>query len=177
MKGTLESFSLEELIQALNQTKKVGRIDIKGSHGQYGLYLNKDTIYHAYSPHYERGYNALLEAFIETKGEFEFKEMLNSKYITIKKPLFDIITEGISIKEELSEINSKVYDDTTFELVPKVNTDKISLSANDLKLLRTLGQGKKVIDLLKEENIDYISFLRKLKSYIEIGLVKIKNAG
>ncbi|BAL80323.1 DUF4388 domain-containing protein [Caldisericum exile] len=177
MKGTLESFSLEEILQAVNQSKKFGRIDIQGAHGQYGIYINKDNIYHAFSPHYERGINAVLEAFIETKGTFEFKEMLNSKFITISKPFFDVITEGIALKEELASLNSEISDDTTFDLVQEANFENISLSGSDLKFLRDLGKGLPVSSVLKEENIDYITFLRKLKSFIDIKLVKIKKAG
>lgn len=177
MKGTLESFSLEELLQALNQTKKIGRIDIFGAHGQYGIYLNKDTVYHAYSPHYERGINALYEAFIETRGTFEFKEMLNSKFITITKPFFDIIAEGIQLKEELSSLNKNIFDDTRFELETNVDMDNISISAQDLKLLRSISKGLTTLEILKENSLDYISFLRILKTYIDKGLIKFKKAG
>lgn len=177
MKGSLESFSLEELLQAINQSKKFGRIDIQGAHGQYGIYINKDSIYHAFSPHYERGINALFEAFIEAKGTFEFKEMLNSKYITISKPFLDLITEGLKIKEELSDLNSKIFDDTEFELSHETNLESISISGSDLKFLSKLGKGMPVALILKEENIDYITFLKKLKTFIELNLVKIKKAG
>jgi len=174
VKGSLESFALEEVIQAIIQTKKIGRIDIDGSHGQYIIYLNRDSIYHAVSPHYERGINAVYEAFIEHKGNFEFKEMLSSKYITISKPVFDIIAEGISLKDELKEINSKIFSDTTFELSQDVNLNEISLQAQDLKFLITIGKGLKTEDILKTLNLDYFDFLRKVKEFVSLGLIKIK---
>lgn len=174
MKGTLETFAIEEVIQIISETKKSGRIDIQGSHGQYGIYINKDSIYHAYSPHFQNGINALLEAFMERNGSFEFRELLNSKVISITKPILDIITEGLSIREELGEFNEQVFDDTTFETITDINLDSISFSSNDLKLLRAIGKGLNTTAILKEDRLDYIFFLRQIKYLINSGLVRIK---
>jgi len=177
MKGTLETFALEEVIQIISETKKSGRIDIQGSHGQYGIYINKDSIYHSYSPHFQNGINALLEAFLEKNGSFEFREFLSSKFISITKPMLDIITEGLSIREELGKLNEQIFDDTTFDTMTDINLDSISISSNDLKLLRAIGKGLNTATILKEDHLDYISFLRQIKYLIDKGLIRIKDKG
>ena len=171
MRGTLESFSLEEILQSLSKARKIGYIVIKGMHGQYGIYLQGENVYHAFSPHYDKGINALFEAFIETEGEFEFKEFLNSKVISINKPLFEILLNGAEIKNELAEVNRLVRDDTIFE--PQLIGNEVVLSADEFGFLLHIAR-EKVTDVMKKLNIDYISFLRRLKPLLGKGVVKVK---
>jgi len=171
VRGTLESFSLEEILQSLSKARKIGMIDVKGAHGQYGIYLQGENVYHAFSPHYDKGINALFEAFIETEGEFEFKEFLNSKVISINKPLFEILLDGAEIKSELAAVNRLVRDDTIFE--PQLIGNEVVLSADEFRFLSYITR-EKVTDVMKKLNIDYISFLRRLKPFLEKGFVKVK---
>jgi len=170
VRGTLESFSLEEILQQLCKARKFGMIDVKGAHGQYGIYLQGENVYHAFSPHFDRGMNALFEAFIETEGEFEFKESLNSKVISINKPLFEIFLEGAEIKSELVEVNRLIRDDTIFE--PQLIESEVVLSADEFGFLSHITR-EKVTDVMKKLNINYISFLRRLKPLLEKGFVKV----
>jgi hypothetical protein len=171
VKGTLEVFSLEEILQPLCKARKFGMIDVKGAHGQYGIYLEGENIYHAFSPHFDSGINALFEAFIETEGEFEFKELFNSEKVSINKPLFEILLEGAEIKSELAEVNRIIRDDTIFE--PQLIENEIVLSADEFKFLSLITR-EKAIDVMKKLNIDYIIYLKRLKPLLEKGLVRAK---
>jgi len=72
--------------------------------------------------------------------------------------MLDIITEGLSIREELGKLNEQIFDDTTFDTMTDINLDSISISSNDLKLLRAIGKGLNTATILKEDHLDYISF-------------------
>ncbi|MGC8721989.1 MAG: DUF4388 domain-containing protein [Caldisericaceae bacterium] len=175
IKGDLNGISAEDLIQLIFQANKRGTLNVISKSGPFRLYFNRQEIYHAYSPHYTHGKDAVMEFFLVHEGTFEFVEgEFTDKYISVAGSMFDIISEGIQVREELSGIFSQVNDETTFDVLQMKENGSVSFSSKEFAILRLIGEGRQSKEIMKEAEIEFFAFLRILKRFINQNIVVIK---
>lgn len=170
LKGDLKNLGLEELIQAIQNGKKSGKLEIIGEIGIYGIFFENGQIIHAFAP-FAIGLEAIKDAFLEINGHFSLIENLILPPRTIKKNNMSLLMDGIKAREECKNVLKYIKKDTIVSVFSDTNTDHIE--AKEWKVLRYIIVNKRVtiLDILEKTNLTYYNTCKALNNLLEKKLI------
>lgn len=171
LKGNLNDFGLEEVIQTLFTSKRSGKLEISGKMGNYGIFFENGKIIHAFGP-FVIGEEAIKDAFLEDQGSFVFKQNLVLPPQTIEKDNFELIMEDLEIREELLNIAKNFKRDSKVPTSDNKN-DNIEISGEEWHILRCLMEDKPIIEIIEKGNLSFAEFNKTIKNLCSKGLVKV----
>ena len=171
LKGNLNDFSLEEVIQTILTSKKSGKLEISGKMGIYGIFFENGKIIHAFGP-FTLGGEAIKDVFLEDVGDFVFKQNLVLPPQTIKKESIDILMDGISIRNELIEIAKMLKKELKIQTANGFS-ENIEISGDEWEILKLLMEGKTVKEIIEKQNLTFTGFSRIIKNLYEKRLITL----
>ncbi len=170
MKGNLQDFKLEEVLQMITAGKKSGKLEINAENRRYRIYFKNGEIVHASAP-YSTGEDAIKDVFLEESGRFEFIQNIILPPKTIKKDNMNIIFQGISVREECSKIRD-VFSGKA-KITISSDAEKVSLNEVEWKLVKSITEGKNINEMLEKESLSYYKACKILSNILKKGLLKI----
>jgi len=172
LQGDLNDFKLEEVIQTIATGNKSGKLGIIGKMGEYGIYFVNGSIIHAFGP-FSIGEDAVRDVFIETEGNFVFKQNLIMPTQTITRDSTSIIMDGIMLREELKDILAS-FDKRTIITTSQADfSGDIEISDEEWKILSMVVKGMTPDEIIEKTDLSFISFIKTLKVLLEKNLVKL----
>ncbi len=173
LKGDLKNLGLEELIQAIQNGKKSGKLEIRGEIGTYGIFFQNGQIIHAFAP-FTIGTEAINDAFLEVNGHFSLIENLILPPRTIKKNNMSLLMEGIKAREECKNVLKDIKKDTIVSISSDVNTDCVE--AEEWKILRHIIINKRVtvLNILEKTNLTYYNLCKVLDGLLEKKIITME---
>lgn len=161
LKGDLKNLGLEELIQAIQNRKKSGKLEIRGEMGIYGIFFENGQIIHAFAP-FALGVEAVNDAFLEINGHFSLMENIILPPRTIKKNNMSLLMDGIKAREECKNVLKYIKRNTIVSVSPDADTS--SIEAEEWKLLRYIIINKRVtvLNILEKTNLTYYNICKVL---------------
>ncbi|MGB9694495.1 MAG: DUF4388 domain-containing protein [Caldisericaceae bacterium] len=172
LQGNLSDFKLEEVIQTISTGNKSGKLGITGKMGEYGIYFVNGKIIHAFGP-FSIGEDAIKDVFIETEGNFIFKQNLIMPPQTIKTDATSIIMDGIMLREELKDILLLFNRQTVISTSQATFNGDMNVSNEEWKILSMVVKGMIPEEIIEQTNLSFISFIKTLKVLLEKNLVKL----
>lgn len=170
LQGNLSDFKLEEVIQSISVSKKSGKLEVDGVMGMYGIYFSNGEIVHANGP-FSIGEEAILDVFLEINGEFTFITNIVLPPRTIKKNIFDIIAQGIELRENNLDIIKQIKKTTKMLPNTKEDSANVELSKEEVKLLKYILDGTPISVIMEQMSLSYVKFLEVLKGLLKKGIV------
>lgn len=170
MQGNLSDFKLEEIIQSITTVKKSGKLEVEGVMGAYGIYFSNGEIVHANGP-FSIGEKAIIDVFLEINGDFKFITNIVLPPRTIRQDIFEIITNGISLREENFHIIKLIKKDT--RLLPNSKDTGFDLSGLEVKMLKYILENTPISIIMEMMSLSYLDFLNVLKGLLDKGIVTL----
>jgi hypothetical protein len=171
LKGNLNDFGLEEVIQTIFTGRKSGKLEISGKMGIYGIFFENGKIIHAFGP-FTIGGEAIKDAFLEDEGNFIFKQNLILPPQTIKKESIGILMDGISIRNELIEIAKMLKKELKIQTANGFS-ENIEISGDEWEILKLLMEGKTVGEIIEKQNLTFTEFSKIVKKLYEKKLITL----
>jgi hypothetical protein len=171
LKGNLNDFGLEEVIQTVFTGKKSGKLEVYGKMGIYGIFFENGKIIHAFGP-FTVGEGAIKDAFLEDEGSFIFKQNLILPPRTISKENIEILMECIANRTELLETAKILKKDSQISTSNGL-IDDIEISGKEWQILRLLMENKSINEVIKKQNLTFTELNIIIKDLLKKGLIKI----
>ncbi len=172
LEGYLEDFRLEEVIQSISLGKKSGKLEIHGKMGLYGIFFKDGALIHAFGP-YSIGKDAIKDVFLESEGTFSFKQNLILPPQTLNEDIFSLITDGISLREELKDTVAKLSKTGTIDATTETTSDEVEISDIEWRVLRMVIEKKSIGEIIEVTGLSFIDFVRTVKSLMDKKMIKL----
>ncbi len=127
LKGTLDDFTIVELIQFPYAGRKTGQLAIAGSGDRSAmLFYSEGKVIHATSGDQE-GFEVVVDLVGWEKGEFEFRQGVEADRTTIDMELHQLLMQALKTRDE------RRFEEEHRRLVSDEATPAITLPADELK--------------------------------------------
>lgn len=175
LSGTLETFSLPDVLRLLASTKKTGLLTLEGDRGTGRLWVEEGEIVAADSDHAAGEVDGVVFDLLRFEdGSFEFDagaEPMESK--AARRDVDGALEAAGALLEEWREIESVVPSlDVWVRLVPEIDGD-VTVGTDQWRVLAHIGtgaSGHRIAGQLEQGELDVC---RQLKDLIDRGLVEL----
>lgn len=172
LEGNLEDFRLEEVVQSIALSKKSGKLEIHGKMGIYGIFFKDGTVIHAFGP-YSIGKDAIKDIFLESEGTFSFKQNLILPPKTFNENIFSVITDGISLRDELKETVAKLSKTGKITAVTDTGNAEVEITEMEWRVLRMVIENKSIGEIIEVTGLSFIEFVRVIKSLVSKNMIQL----
>jgi hypothetical protein len=182
LSGTLDDFSLVDIIQLVDLGKKTGTIvlrDLQGSDATDGRIFFLEGAVHGAETGALIGEAALYSLFLATDGEFELHEGTELPPRTIQISNAFVILEGSSRREAWTQIAGRVpRDEQLLALVPMPADapEEITLALDKWRIVTMIDERTSVGDIARRAGIGRQRALHMIVELLAAGLVETRQA-
>lgn len=177
LQGTLETFSLPDVLQLLASTKKSGCLLISGDRGSGSVWVVEGAIVQSEAsgaPHASGAVDVVFELLRYQQGEFVFEDggEVDDPGAPVEVP--GVLEEAGAQLEEWQAIEAVVPSGASWvSLAPELPGDEVTIPAERWKALVAVGGGSTVAGLGDTLNLAELPVARLAKELVEQGLVEI----
>jgi HAMP domain-containing protein len=173
LEGTLQVFSLPDLLQFVCTAGRTGRLIIVNAEREANIYFLNGEIVHGKVDSLH-GKMAVFSIFNWTSGEFRFEPGQFDIERTITLPWQYVIMEGARQTDEMSRVRQLIPSaDIVLEMgPPPEGMDQIRLTPEELQISALAGEGRKVADILTASPLEEIDTYKVLYRLVSIGLLR-----
>lgn len=177
LQGTLETFSLPDVLQLLSSTKKSGCLRVTGDRGTGSVWVAGGKIVGgdaSASPHASDGVDVVFELLRFGDGEFVFDEGGEAPSPESPKGVDDTLTAANMLLDEWKEIESVVPSSEHWvSLAGEISGEEVTVAADDWKALVAVAGGLPVGSLGSRLELGELPIARLLKSLSDLGVVEV----
>jgi hypothetical protein len=178
LQGTLETFSVPEVLRLLSGTRKTGLLELVGDRGSGGVWLREGRIVAARCDH-EQGeaVEAVLFDLLRFEtGSFVFEPEAEPDDRLHDADVDDALSAAETLMADWREIESVVPSlDLTVHMVAELDADSVTVTADQWRTLATVGggaTGRRIGDRLGLGEFDAS---RQLSDLVLAGLVELSD--
>ncbi len=177
LRGTLETFSVPEVLRLLSNTRKTGMLAIEGDRGLGSVWLGEGSIISARSDHESTGDidATLFDLLRFGSGEFSFEADATPDH-----PVSDDVDveEALGRAEELlaewRELESVVPTLLVgVRLARELQADSVTVTAEQWRALAAIGGGTSAAGLGQRLELGELDTCRRLRDLLEADLVEL----
>lgn len=178
LSGTLDDFSLIDIIQLVDLGKKTGIIELKGlrdAEAPDGRIFVFEGAVHGAESGALTGINALYSLFLATDGEFELLEDIELPPRTIHVTNASVILEGSSRREAWNHSSAHVPPDTQIlRLVPlpTEGPEELRLEHDKWRIVTIISSCPSVGEVVQRAGIGRQRALQMIVELLNAGLVQ-----
>lgn len=177
LQGTLETFSLPEVLQLLSSTQKSGCLRLSGSRGAGSVWVREGAIVSSEADgaaHADGPVEVVFELLRFEDGDFVFDEGGEPDVAGEAQPVSEVLDEASGMLDEWRDIEQVVPSARHWvSLVAELPGEEITLSAARWKALVAVGGGATVDQLGDQLELGELPVARVVKDLTEQGLVEI----
>ncbi len=179
LQGTLETFSVPEVLRLLSGTNKTGLLALEGDRGVGNVWLRDGRIVSAISDH-EQGDHieaVLFDLLRFTDGSFVFESGSEpDEPTTDEVDVDDALAEAERLLDEWREIESVVPSlDVYVRLVPELAAESVTITAAEWHSVALVGSGLTVGQLGARHAMGEFDASRLVHGLVEAGLVAVSD--
>ncbi len=177
LQGTLETFSLPDVLQLLSSTKKSGCLRISGDRGDGTVWVADGKIVSgdaSGAPHASDGVEVVFELLRFDDGEFVFDEGGDAPSLDDPVGVDDTLTAANRLLDEWKQIQSVVPSSEHWvSLTAEISDDDVTIGAADWKALVAIGSGLPFASLSSRLELGELAVARVLRSLSDLGVVQV----
>lgn len=178
LSGTLDDFSLIDILQLVDLGQKTGTIELSSlqdTEAPTGRIFVFEGAVHGAETGSLTGENALYSLFLATDGEFELNEGTDLPQRTIHITNAFVILEGSSRREAWTRIREHLpHGEQMLGLVtiPTGNPEEITLERDKWRIVTMIDGSTRVGDIVQQAGIGRQRALQMIAELIEAGLAR-----
>lgn len=176
LSGTLETFSLHDVLQLLSSTDKVGLLSLTGDRGRGHVWVERGMVVQASTDHAgaEGIAGALFDLLRFTRGSFSFEaEVTPTDRGTSALTVEAALEAAETLLAEWREIESVVPSlSVAVHLSPEIQT-AVSVKPAHWRVLARVGSGATAATLADGLDLLELDMCRMLRDMVESGMVEI----
>jgi hypothetical protein len=177
LQGTLETFSLPDVLRLLSSTKKTGCLRLSSGRGSGNVWVAEGQIVAGDSSeatHADGNVDVLFELLRFEDGEFVFED--GSEPTKAGKPadVEAVLGDAEKMLAEWKEIEAVVPSNHHWvALAASIPADEITLSADHWKAVVAVAGGGSIIDVADKLELGDLAIARLVKELSESGIVEV----
>lgn len=177
LQGTLETFSLPDVLQLLSSTKKSGCLRVSGDRGDGSLWVKDGAVVASKAsgaPQATAAVDVVFELLRFAEGEFVFEDGDEATDAGAPAEVQALLDEAGGMLEEWQAIEAVVPSgDHWVSLKATAPGDEVILSADTWRAVVAVGDGRAVQALGAGLELAELPVARLVKSLVEQGLVEV----
>jgi hypothetical protein len=177
LQGTLETFSLPDVLQLLSSTKKTGCLRVTGDRGQGNIWLKDGAIVGgetSAAPNAEGGVDVVFELLRFAEGEFVFEDGGEPESPGTPVEVTAALDEAGAMLEEWKAIEAVVPSGAHWvSLTAELTGDEVVVTAESWRAVVAVGGGTSVAGLGATLALGELAVARMVKSLVEQSLIGI----
>jgi hypothetical protein len=179
LQGTLDSFSLPDVMRLLATTGKTGRLHVDGDRGQGDVWLQDGTVVAATA---DRALDdapideAVFEILRFNTGSFAFTADEQSPDGKEPSDVEGVLTRAGALLDEWRELEAVVPSlDHRVTLSRTLTVDKVTLDASRWQAVAAIGSGRSVGDLGAALGLGELGITRRVSDLVELGVIVLES--
>ncbi len=177
LQGTLETFSLPDVLQLLSSTKKTGCLRLSGDRGSGSVWVRDGAIVGGEAvgaPHADGAVDVIFELLRFSEGNFEFQDGGEPSEGADPVDVGEVLGSAGSMLDEWKSIAAVVPSARHWvSLASEITGDEVTVSAGNWRALVAVGSGASVEALGDSLAIGEMQVGRLVKELNEQGLVEV----
>jgi hypothetical protein len=178
LSGTLETFSLPDVLRLLSSTNKTGRLSLDGDRGRGCVWVEDGQVVAAEADRAGAGDvdGLVFELLRFVEAGFEFESGTVAADPGAPRTVDEVLAEGEQRLEEWREIEAVVPSlDIWARMVPEVDGE-VRVSPEQWRTLAAIGAGASGHDLADRLGQGEYDVCRQLRDLVETGMVDVEEA-
>ncbi len=181
LQGTLDTFSLPDVLRLLATTSKTGRLRIDGDRGQGSVWLDGGSVVEAAADRAVDGTptdEVVFELLRFDSGTFAFDADDNAPRPGRADGVEDILRRATSLLGEWNELEAVVPSLAHHvTLAPDLSADEVTIDADRWKTVVAVASGRTVGELAKDLGLTELGVSRVVRDLVELGVADVDGPG
>jgi len=181
LQGTLDTFSLPDVLRLLATTSKTGRLRIDGDRGQGSVWLDGGGVVDAAADRAVDGTpkdEVIFELLRFDKGTFAFDADDEAPSGGRSEGVEDILRRATSLLREWNELEAVVPSLAhQVTLASDLSADEVTIDADRWKTVVAVASGRTVGELAKELRLTELGVSRVVRDLVELGVADVEPPG
>ncbi len=181
LQGTIETFALPDVLRLLATSNKTGKLAVDGDRGLGALWVDDGDIVASeldLGSHPSTGSTNVTEGLFQLlrfeRGEFVFTSDDTPASSDGRLNVESSIAMSTEMLTELNEITNNVPGVSSHvALRPELDADGVTLSAEQWRVLSSVGSGKSVADIASTFSFGELDAMRRIDDLVNEGVIDI----
>jgi Domain of unknown function (DUF4388) len=181
LQGTLDTFSLPDVLRLLATTSKTGRLRIEGDRGQGSVWLDAGGVVDAVADRAVEGTptdEVVFELLRFDSGSFAFDTDDRAAGGQRPEAVEDILRRATNLLSEWSELEAVVPSLAhQVTLAADLSADEVTIDADRWRSVVAVASGRTVGELASELGLTELGVSRAVRDLVELGVVDVESPG
>ena len=181
LQGTLDTFSLPDVLRLLATTAKTGRLRIDGDRGQGSVWLRDGSIVDADADRAVEGAptdEVIFELLRFGSGSFAFDSDAQTPHGERSDQVEDLLPRANGLLSEWTELEAVVPSmDHRVSLSTELSTDEVTIDADRWRSVVAVGGGHTVGELGSALGLSELHVSRAVRDLVELGVAEVAEPG
>jgi len=181
LQGTLDTFSLPDVLRLLATTAKTGRLRIDGDRGQGSVWLDGGSVVGAAA---DRAGDrtptdeVVFELLRFDTGSFAFEPGQKAPQPGRSEGVEDVLRRATSLLREWTELEAVVPSPAHHvSLAPDLSADEVTIDADRWRFVVAVASGRTVGELAKELELTELGVSRIVRDLVDLGVADVAPPG
>jgi hypothetical protein len=181
LQGTLDTFSLPDVLRLLATTSKTGRLRIEGDRGQGSVWLDAGGVVDAVADRAVEGTptdEVVFELLRFDSGSFAFDADDRSTSPNPPEDVEDVLRRATNLLGEWSELEAVVPSLAhQVTLAGDLSADEVTIDADRWRSVVAVAAGRTVGELARELGLTELGVSRAVRDLVELGVADVESPG
>ena len=177
LQGTLDTFSLPDVLKLLATTSKTGRLRIDGDRGQGSVWLSDGRVVDADADRAVDGApteEVVFELLRFSSGSFAFDADSHTPNAEHPDDVNDLLRRANSLLSEWTELEAVVPSlDHRVSLTSELSSDEVTIDADRWRSLVAVGGGRSVGEVASSLGLSELNVSRAVRDLVELGVADV----
>ena len=177
LQGTLDTFSLPDVLKLLATTSKTGRLRIDGDRGQGSVWLSDGRVVDADADRAVDGApteEVVFELLRFSSGSFAFDADSHTPKAEHPDDVNDLLRRANSLLSEWTELEAVVPSlDHRVSLTSELSSDEVTIDADRWRSLVAVGGGRSVGEVASSLGLSELNVSRAVRDLVELGVADV----
>jgi Domain of unknown function (DUF4388) len=181
LQGTLDTFSLPDVLRLLATTAKTGRLRIDGDRGQGSVWLDGGSVVGAAADRAVSGTptdEVVFELLRFDSGAFAFDAGDKAPQPGRPEDVEDILRRATSLLREWTELEAVVPSPAHHVLLaPDLSADEVTIDADRWRSVVAIASGRTIGELAQELGLTELGVSRVVRDLVDLGVADVEPPG
>jgi Domain of unknown function (DUF4388) len=177
LQGTLDTFSLPDVLKLLATTSKTGRLRIDGDRGQGSVWLRDGRVVDADADRAVDGAptaEVVFELLRFGSGSFAFDSDKHTPNAEHSDEVDDLLRRGNALLSEWTELEAVVPSlDHRVSLTAELSSDEVTIDADRWRSVVAVAGGRSVGEVASSLGLSELNVSRAVRDLVELGVADV----
>jgi Domain of unknown function (DUF4388) len=181
LQGTLDTFSLPDVLRLLATTAKTGHLRIDGDRGQGSVWLDEGSVVGAAADRAMNGTptdEVVFELLRFDTGAFAFDADDKAPHPGRPEGVEDVLRRATSLLREWTELEAVVPSPAHHVLLaPDLSADEVTIDADRWRSVVAIASGRTIGELAQELGLTELGVSRVVRDLVDLGVADVEAPG